>query len=307
MKKFFIALMLLVGPSFAAQKDANGSQAVVLASDQNALYVVIGIPTVTPTFSYTPTPTFTPTGSATPTYSPTFTYTRTATFTPTNTLPYGTNTFTPVATSTSTPTYTNTPSYTPTGSHTPTYTSTHTYTATFTPTATNTWTAAQIAANVMYVVGNIAHDGVDSGNPIKIGGKSVTQNSAVSAALDRVDLQMDRWGRLFLNACGPPTSQSYVSGTISESTTPVTFAAAAASTYKDLCQFTVCNSGTAGTIVTLKTAATAVGAPVPLAPAGGCYTWREVYELTANQDWSITGTGTTGVTIQYGGVINTHP
>jgi hypothetical protein len=305
-RKFLLAI-LLACPAFADQRTAAGSQSVVLASDQNAIYVIVGIPTVTPTFTYTNTPNYTPTGSATPTYSFTPTYTFTKTFTPTATLPYGTNTFTPVATRTHTPTYTATTVYTATGSATPTYTSTHTYTATFTPTATNTWTAAQIAANVLYVVGNIAHDGVDSGNPVKVGGKSVTQNSAVSAALDRVDLQMDRWGRLFINACGPPTSQSYVSGTISESTTPVTFAAAAASTYKDLCQFTVCNSGTVGTIVTLKTAATAVGAPVPLAPAGGCYTWKEIYELTANQDWSITSSVSTGATVQYGGVINTHP
>lgn len=168
-------------------------------------------------------------------------------------------------------------------------------------TGINTNTTA-LAANLA-----VANDGVDAGNPLKMGGKAVTQNAAVSAALDRVDFQMDRWGRIFVNACGPPTAQSYVSGTISESTTPVTFAAAVASTYKDLCQFSICNSGTVGTIVTLKTAATSVGAPIPLAPAGGCYTWKEVYELTANQDWSITGTGTTGVTIQYGGILNTHP
>jgi hypothetical protein len=45
--------------------------------------------------------------------------------------------------------------------------------------------------------GNIAHDGVDSGNPVKVGGKARTALVAVSAASDRTDLSTDKFGRLF--------------------------------------------------------------------------------------------------------------
>jgi len=151
MRKFLL-LFLIAGTAFATQEPASKSNPVVIASDQSSLWVQVGVPTQTPTFTYTSTPTYTPTGSATPTYTRTNTYTstptytKTPTFSPTPTLPFGTNTFTPVATATNTntytntPTYTSTPTYTPTGSATPTYTSTATYTPSPTSTATPTWT-----------------------------------------------------------------------------------------------------------------------------------------------------------------------
>lgn len=39
----------------------------------------------------------------------------------------------------------------------------------------------------LFVTGNVAHDGVDSGNPIKIGGKATTSIPSVVASGDRVD------------------------------------------------------------------------------------------------------------------------
>lgn len=45
------------------------------------------------------------------------------------------------------------------------------------------------------VTGNIAHDGVDSGNPVKVGGKANTTAPTAVAAGDRVDVWMDTQGR----------------------------------------------------------------------------------------------------------------
>lgn len=43
--------------------------------------------------------------------------------------------------------------------------------------------------------GNIAHDGVDSGNPIKVGGRAITAAPTAVAAADRTDSLMDKFGR----------------------------------------------------------------------------------------------------------------
>lgn len=43
--------------------------------------------------------------------------------------------------------------------------------------------------------GDVAHDAVDSGNPVKIGGIARTVLVAVSAALDRVNASFDKFGR----------------------------------------------------------------------------------------------------------------
>lgn len=49
------------------------------------------------------------------------------------------------------------------------------------------------------VGGNIAHDAVDSGNPLKLGGKAASSLPAAVAAGDRVDAYFDLNGRLKVN------------------------------------------------------------------------------------------------------------
>lgn len=46
--------------------------------------------------------------------------------------------------------------------------------------------------------GNVAHDAVDSGNPLKIGGKAATTRPTAVAAADRVDAWFDALGRLIV-------------------------------------------------------------------------------------------------------------
>lgn len=52
---------------------------------------------------------------------------------------------------------------------------------------------------IVDVEGNVAHDGVDSGNPVKLGAKAVAHgsNPAAVAAADRTDLYANRAGVLF--------------------------------------------------------------------------------------------------------------
>jgi hypothetical protein len=47
----------------------------------------------------------------------------------------------------------------------------------------------------MPVAGNVAHDGVDSGNPVKVGGKAANALPAAVSNADRADALTDLWGR----------------------------------------------------------------------------------------------------------------
>lgn len=56
--------------------------------------------------------------------------------------------------------------------------------------------------NALQVVGNVADDAVDSGNPVKVGYRAINQATAlaaVSAAGDRVDAISDLYRRVFIN------------------------------------------------------------------------------------------------------------
>lgn len=53
--------------------------------------------------------------------------------------------------------------------------------------------------DVVPVVGTVAHDGIDSGNPVKIGGKVSTSVPTAVAAADRVDAWLDEYGRQVIN------------------------------------------------------------------------------------------------------------
>lgn len=66
--------------------------------------------------------------------------------------------------------------------------------------------------------GDIAHDAVDSGNPVKVGGKAASATPAVVAAADRTDAWFDLHGRL-VTMPYHATPQSPATLTITASTT----------------------------------------------------------------------------------------
>lgn len=105
---------------------------------------------------------------------------------------------------------------------------------------TNAGTFAVQAASA----GDIAHDGVDSGNPIKIGAKAVSAEPAVVAAADRANLITDLVGKLITLPYANP--ENFVSGCISSAMTGTTstslVAAPAAGLRNYITQITVSNS-----------------------------------------------------------------
>lgn len=73
---------------------------------------------------------------------------------------------------------------------------------------------ADVIGNADPVEGTIAHDAVDSGNPVKIGGRAI-QTPAGVAVNDRVDAYFDAWGKLVV----AEGNYSWAVGTASVSTT----------------------------------------------------------------------------------------
>lgn len=138
--------------------------------------------------------------------------------------------------------------------------------------------------------------------------RAVTQLLAAQGHNTFSPVASDEYGRPLNNLFGGPrASLTYVtSGSINASTTPVTVIAKVSSTYNDITNLTVSNSGTAQCVLSLKTNTTTVNS-VCLAPGGGTYTFTNIPELTANQDWSITSDTSTGVTINYSGYYHAHP
>jgi hypothetical protein len=95
------------------------------------------------------------------------------------------------------------------------------------------------------VAGDVAHDGVDSGNPIKIGGQAITALPTAVANADRTNFVADKFGRqvtvlgTIRDLVGTQTT------TISASTSETTIVTAVASTFLDLVMLIVSNTSTA--------------------------------------------------------------
>lgn len=95
------------------------------------------------------------------------------------------------------------------------------------------------------VVGSIAHDGVDSGNPEKIGYYATTTNRTRVASADRVDAIADTAGRGIVNLGQVRDLRSKQTTTISASTSETTIGTAVASTFLDLVALVVSNTSSA--------------------------------------------------------------
>ena len=105
------------------------------------------------------------------------------------------------------------------------------------------------------VNGVVAHDAVDEGNPVKIGGKAVSSEPAAVAAADRANLITDLVGKLITLPYSNP--ENFVSGAITTAMTGTTstslIAAPAAGLRNYITQITVSNShATVGTDVVIQ-------------------------------------------------------
>lgn len=90
--------------------------------------------------------------------------------------------------------------------------------------------------------GDVAHDGVDSGAPVKMGAQAITALPTAVAAADRTNLVADKFGRQIVS---PVTVRDLVgtqTTTISASTSETTIVTAAASVFNDLVMLVVSNT-----------------------------------------------------------------
>lgn len=121
-------------------------------------------------------------------------------------------------------------------------------------------TGSQASPSASYLstvaAGDLAHDAVDSGNPVKIGGMArSTEPTAVSASGDRVNAIFDLVGKLIVLPYANP--ENFVSGAITTAMTATTstslVAAPAAGLRNYITQITVSNAhATVGTDVIIQ-------------------------------------------------------
>lgn len=117
--------------------------------------------------------------------------------------------------------------------------------------------------------GDIAHDGVDSGNPVKVGAYATSSEPTAVASADRVNLIADLVGKLITLPYANP--ENFLSGTASATDTSNTavIAAQAAGVRIYVTQISVYNSSATDTFVTIKDGTTSLYV-LPAPAAGGC-------------------------------------
>lgn len=150
-------------------------------------------------------------------------------------------------------------------------------------------TAANLNAQV---VGSIAHDSPDSGNPVKVGGVARTTNPTAAAAGDRVDIFCDDLGKQVVYPIVP--RDRIVAAprvTLSNTTETTLIAAGGAGVFRDLVQLVLSNEGAAENRVDFRDATGGtVLFSIDLYPDGGgaVIPFRVPWpQATANNNWTM--------------------
>lgn len=150
--------------------------------------------------------------------------------------------------------------------------------------------ATDVKGNTLNV-GNLAHDAVDAGAPLKVGGQARTTNPTSVADADRVNAIFDKTGRqvVITNHVREMVAQNVV--TLTASTTETTLlAAGAAGVFHDLTYLKLTNSSATGVLVTIRdaTAGTAVDFwYVPPTTTMGGVLQVPFKQTTAANNWTI--------------------
>jgi hypothetical protein len=115
--------------------------------------------------------------------------------------------------------------------------------------------------------GNVAHDGVDSGSPNKIGGQARTTNPTAVADADRVNFIADKLGKqVVVNSIRD--LKGVQKTTITSSTAETTIITSVASTFLDLYGLIIANTSATATSVTIKDATSGTTRAIIRVPAG---------------------------------------
>lgn len=132
--------------------------------------------------------------------------------------------------------------------------------------------------------GGVAHDGVDSGNPVKIGLRARTTNITAVASDDRVDSIGDKQGRTIVQNSIPEERFTGRNGTLITNTTSTQLIAGAASVRYVITAITVSNmSATVSTEVNILDGATVVwSGPATVNGGGYSITFPDGLLCTAN-------------------------
>lgn len=161
-----------------------------------------------------------------------------------------------------------------------------------TPVTGTFWQATQPVSGTLTTIasGGVAHDAVDSGNPVKIGGIARTAFVTAVAALDRTDSMFDIYGRQITTPSAPRTLVFMQQTTITASVTTTTIVTAgAAGKFRDIVSLVVTNSSATATLVTLISNAVTMG--IYYVPAsGGIVICPSVplTQTTAATTWTLT-------------------
>lgn len=149
----------------------------------------------------------------------------------------------------------------------------------------------RFSGETIITVGNVANDGIDAGNPIKIGGHARTTNPTAVADGDRVDAIFDKLGRqiVVMNHARGLIAQNTV--TITNSSAETTIFSAVAEVFLDLTSLDITNRSAKAVTVTIKDAtAGTTRAIYSLAANGGiAKTWIVPFkQAVVNNNWTAT-------------------
>lgn len=109
------------------------------------------------------------------------------------------------------------------------------------------------------VVGQAAHDAVISGNPVRVAGRSVTTNYAVTAAGDVADLATTLTGAAIVKENAPYGAQWRASGTLTTTADLVLKTASGTGVFNALTDLILQNTNAVATIVNIKDGSTTIG------------------------------------------------
>ena len=145
--------------------------------------------------------------------------------------------------------------------------------------------------------GDVAHDGVDSGNPVKVGGIAKTSLPTAVADADRVNALHDKFGRQIMRSnlrelLGVQQTQ------ISASTSETTIVTAVASTFLDLYGLILANTGATAVTVTIKDATAGTTRAKIYVPAGDTRGFMlpadaGIPQASSNNNWTATCSAST--------------
>ena len=133
------------------------------------------------------------------------------------------------------------------------------------------------------VVGDVAHDAADAGNPVKIGGRATNAEITALANNDRSDLLTDLVGKLIVRPHAPPelTLNGVASATGTADTSVIAAQGAGIRIY--VTSISIANSSaTTGTIVEIKDGTTVIWRTIARAEGGSNITFDPPLRLTAN-------------------------